>query len=209
VPLLLLVAAALLGSCGSSGSSDQSSASEAKVRLLPASELKPLVQDRVLAWDNPIDFVGQGIALPEGTPPSEAVKAMEDAGFSVGAGQQFVSKGGVGAHIDVAKFDSTDGARGALVYLHGQDLLHPCFTSCSVDTHRFTVKGVPGSTGVHQTPNGIKPPLGSHPFERDLAEFTIGEYLYVVEADGDPGSIPPARFDQGVEVLYQHAKQVH
>src|SRR4051812_27306386 len=172
------------------------SSSDVKARLLPPAQLKPLTQERAFLWENAIDFVGQGVTLPEGTPPSEAVEAVEDAGFSVGAGQQLASEGAPVARISVAKFDSTDGATEAQNYLHGQDMQHPCFKSCSVDTHAFTIKGIPGSKGVRQSPNGIEPPPGSQPFERDLTEFTIGEYLYLVEADGDPGSIPMAQLDR-------------
>jgi hypothetical protein len=107
--------------------------------------------------------------------------------------------------VDVARFDSADGASQALRYLHGQDLQHPCFASCSVSPQPLTVKGVPSSEAVHQAPNGVKPPPGSGPFERYVLEFTIGPDLFIVDANGGPGDTPPAQFDAGARTVYRYA----
>lgn len=206
---LLLTLGVLLVACGSDSSDETSASEEVKIRLLSAAELKPVTESRSFSWDNPIDYVAQGLPLPEGTPPSEAIETVEDAGFEVAAGQQIASQGVPVGQINVAQFDSADGATEAQGYLHEQDMLSPCFRACTVNAHPFTIQSIPGSTGVRLTPNGVEIPPGEEPFERVLVRFTVDEFLYSIGVDGDPGSIPMGEFEQGAEQLYQRAKKVH
>ncbi len=207
--LALLLAASLLmalGATGCGGGGEEATPASLKPLLLPVAQLKPLQLERTFGWDNPTDFTTQGVFLPEATPPSEAIAAMDDANFEAAAGQEMRPKGGSpDVHVDVARFGSADGARQALSYLHGQDLQHPCFASCSVSPRPLTVKGVPSSEGVYQAPNGIKPPPGSGPFERYVLEFAIGPDLFIVDANGGPGDTPPAQFDAGARTVYRYA----
>src|SRR5687768_5721904 len=106
---------ALVG-CG--GEDDKASPQSLRDQLLPASEIPGFKSERKFDFDNPIDFVHEGLPLPETTPLSQAVDAFESAGFEAGVGERFV-KGkpfeGPGANVNVAELGSEDDAREALV----------------------------------------------------------------------------------------------
>jgi hypothetical protein len=202
---MIVASAALAVGCGGGGDETTSAASLQSL-LLPAAQLKPLVLRQKFAWDNPTDYVAQGVSLPETSPPSKTIAAVEDAGFNSAAGQDLTPKSpGVQVHVLVANFDSSDGARQALDELHAQDLQQPCAAACTVDPRPFKLTGIPNSEAIHQVPNGNKPPPGSRPFERFVVEFTIGSDLYTVDASGGPGDIPAARFSQGADTVYKYA----
>ena len=205
--LLVAVVAVLAVGCGG-GSDETTSAADLNGVLLPPAQLKQLVLEQTFAWNNATDYVAQGVSLPETSPPSKTIAAVEDAGFNAAAGQSMTPKaGGVQVHVLVASFDSSDGARQARHELHQQDLQQPCAAACTVDPRPFKLAGIPNSEAVHQVPNGNKPPPGSQPFERFVVEFTIGSDLYTVDASGGPGDIPPARFVQGSQMVYEYARK--
>src|SRR5947208_5055662 len=201
------LAVAVAVGCGGGGGS--TSPSELQSRLLNPNQLPPLVDLRDFSWTDPTDFVVQGVFSPENTKPSAVISAIDDAGFQAAAGHYSLPKGSNGPQVyfDVARFDSSGGATKARDYLHGQDLTQPCYTACVVNPQDYTVPGVPNAKGVHQVPNGSKGPPGGHPFERYAVEFTIGSDLYIVDARGDPGSIPQGQFNTGSKRVYDFAKQ--
>jgi hypothetical protein len=206
--LAVLISAALAVGVGCGGDNETSPAS-LKAQLVPASQLRLKVEEP-FEWDNPIDFTVDGVFLPAGTKPSDAIEEIEDFGFEAGYGELLRPRGGgPDIHLEVAKFDSDDGARDARDYLHQQDLQQPCFAACTVNPEDLNVEGVPDLKGVHQVPlpKAQVPAGAGPPFERFVVEFTIGPYLYIVDANGDPGDTPPGRFASGTKIVYEYASQ--
>ena len=178
--------------CGDGG--DGTSPASLRSQLLPVSEVPGFKTERKFDWDNPIDFVHEGLPVPESTPLSQAVEAIEDAGFEAGVGESFVvAKGGKfqGPHwtVDVAQFGSDDKAREALDYVRKEALKPPCFGVCSVDGREFAVTGIPGAKGVQLTPQRNPPPGAPPPFAARGIVFTAGPRLYLVNVDGEPGQV--------------------
>jgi hypothetical protein len=205
----ILTMAALAIGLGACGSSDDDGTSPASLnsRLLPASQIPGFKIERKFEWDNPIDLVAQGLNVPQATPPSEAVKTFEDAGFEAGAGEQFVAAKGKpyeGPHgaVEVVQLGSDDDASEALDYVRKEALKQPCFAACSVDANEFAVAGIPGAKGVHLTPQKEPPPDAPPPFEAYAIAFTIGPRLYLVNADGGPGQIKKSQVISAAKALY-------
>jgi hypothetical protein len=204
----LLLAWGATGCGGGGGDGGGESAVSLKKSLIPPAKIKPLVLRQSFSWSDPIDYVGQGLLLPETTLPSKAVAAMNDDGFTAAAGQLLVPKqGGVEVHELAASFDSADGAQKAQAYLHQQDLRQPCAAACIVSPKPYKLPGIPNLEAVHQVPNGVKPPPGEKPFERYLAEFRVGSNVYSVATDGSPGDVSPLQFKQGMQMIYQYAQR--
>ena len=195
-----------LGGCG--GDDDGTSPASLKGQLLPASEIPGFKVVRELEWDNPIDFVVQGLHLPEATPPSEAVEAFENAGFDAAAGEELI-KGepfqGPLAAVDVVQLGSDDDAREALDYVRSEALKQPCFAVCSVEGREFSVAGIPGAEGVQLTPLPDPPPDAPPPFEAFSVGFTDGPRLYLVSADGGPGQVKKGEVLSAAKALYKRA----
>ena len=162
---------------GCGGDDDGTSPASLTGELLPASEIPGFKVVREFEWDNPIDFVVEGLHLPEATPPSDAVEAFENAGFDAAAGE-FLVKGepfqGPGAAVDVVQLGSDDDAREALDYVRSEALKQPCFAVCSVEGREFSVAGIPGAEGVELTPLPDPPPDAPPPFEGFSVGFTDG-----------------------------------
>ncbi len=202
--LSVLCTGALVG-CG--GDDDGTSPASLNSQLLPASQVPGFKIERKFEWDNPIDFVGQGLNVPEATPPSQAVKAFEDAGFEAGAGESLVAaKGkpfeGPHAAVEVVQLGSDEDAREALDYARKEALKQPCFAVCSVDAREFAVAGIPGAKGVQLTPQKEPPPDAPPPFEAYSIGFNIGPRLYLVNADGGPGQAKKSQVISAAKALY-------
>jgi hypothetical protein len=119
LPALALAVAAGLSGCG--GDDDASTAGLSE-RLVPAEDVQ-LEEERDFEWDNATDFVIQGLYMSEGTTPSEFIGAIDDSGFDAAAGEILTSPDhSVRAFVDVASFDSDDGATEARDAVHTEDL---------------------------------------------------------------------------------------
>ncbi len=163
---------------------------------------------RNVEWDNPIDFVHEGLPLPEATPRSSAVEEFEDFGFEAGVGERLVAaKGspfdGPDANVGVVQLGSDEDARKALDYVRKEALKQPCFAVCAVDSREFAVAGIPGAKGVHHTPLRDPPPNAPPPFEDYGVAFTIGPRLFLVGAGGEPGQIKQERVLAAARALYE------
>lgn len=202
--LVVLSIGALTG-CG--GDDDGTSPASLKERLLPVSELPGFKVVRNSEWDNPIDFVVEGIPLPEATSRSSAVEAFEDFGFEAGVGDLLVAaKGnpfeGPQANVGVAQLGSDEDARKALDYVRKEALKQPCFAVCAVDSREFAVAGIPGAKGVQHRPQREPPPEAPPPFEDYGVGFTIGPRLYLVGAGGGPGQVKKQQVLEAARALY-------
>lgn len=201
--LACLAIAALAGGCGDDDSSTgDASTSELLKQLVPAEEVKFEVE-REFEWDNPTDFVAQGVFYSEQTAPSELIGEIDDAGFTAAAGQH-LKDGEVFGFSGAATFGSEEGAETALETLHAEDLKQPCFSQCTVSPAEYTVEGIPNSLAVHHVPNEGKPPPGHFAFESYLVEFTVGSELHVFQVSGPPG-LSEADFDRNAKAVYEHA----
>jgi hypothetical protein len=203
------LAAAVLsigGLVGCGGDDDKTSPASLRNQLLPASEIPGFKSERKFDYDNPIDFVHEGLPLPESTPLSQAVDAFENAGFEAGVGERFV-KGkpfeGPGASVNVAQLGSDDDAREALDYVRKEALKQPCLAVCSVQGKEFAVAGIPGAKGVQQTPLPDPPPNAPPPFASYGVGFTIGSRLYLVGTGGGPGQVKKDQALDAAEALYK------
>ena len=194
--------------CGGDGG-DEASPADLESLLPPPSQLVAgLEAERTFEWDEAIDFIVMGTQLPENTAPSDAGAKMDDAGFQAAAGEQVGEKGESGAanFVDVARFDSAEGATEAQDYLHQQDLQQPCAGACVVSPQDFSIDEIPGATAVHQVPTKGDVPPGLEPFEAYSVEFTIGSDLFYATASGDPGDIPPPVFGKAAIAFYDYAQ---
>jgi hypothetical protein len=201
---LAALSLALVTGCGGGG---KVSATSLDPRLLPAASVPGFTVARRLDWSNPIDLVGEGVALPGITYPSAGVKEFQNAHVKGGAGE--VLNRGVGlnateVHVGVAKFDSASDATKVRSWMHGQDLQQPCFTECVFSPLPVKLSGVPNSAAVIQTTTGGKARRGPANYR---AEFTVGPYLYWVWFQGDASAKTKDRFQAGLGRYYQHAKQ--
>jgi hypothetical protein len=208
VALILLVVVSVGALVGCGGDDDGTSPASLRSHLLPASEIQGFKIERKFDWDNPIDFVGQGLNVPEATPPSQAVKAFEDAGFDAAVGEHLVvAKGnpfqGAQGGVDVIELGSDDGAREALDYVRKEALKQPCFAICSVQTREFAVPGIPGAKGVQLTPQRKPPPDAPPPFEAYSVGFTIGPRLFLLNAGGEPGQVKKSQVLAAAKALYE------
>jgi hypothetical protein len=194
--VLVVVSIGALTGCG--GDDDGTSPASLKDRLPPESELPGFKIVRNFEWDNPIDFVADGIHIPEATPPSRAVEAFEDFGFEAGVGVD-----GPGGSVGVAQLGSDEDARKALDYVRKEALKQPCFAVCAVDSREFAVAGIPGAKGVHHSPVREPPPNSPPPFEDYGIGFTIGPRLYLVGAGGEPGQVKKSRVLSAAKALYE------
>ena len=194
--VLVVVSIGALAGCG--GDDDGTSPASLKDRLLPESELPGFKIVRNFEWDNPIDFVVEGIHLPEATPRSRAVEAFEDFGFEAGVGVD-----GPGGNVGVVQLGSDEDARKALDYVRKEALKQPCFAVCAVEGREFAVAGIPGAKGVQHTPLREQPPNAPPPFEDYGIGFTIGPRLFQVGAGGEPGQVKKERVLEAAKALYE------
>jgi hypothetical protein len=202
LPAALLLA--LVSGCGGGG---KVSATSLYPRLLPASSVPGFDLERKLDWSNPVNLVGEGVALPEVTHPSAAVKEFESDHLKGAAGEVLKRGGGLNAseiHVGVAKFDSASDAGKVRTWMHGEDLQQPCFGVCAFAPKNMKLSAVPHSAAVVQTTTGGPPGTGPANYR---AEFTIGPYLYWVWFQGDAYARTASRFDTGLGLYYRHAKQ--
>jgi hypothetical protein len=202
-----------IAGCGSNSGGKVSSAS-LQPRLLPASAAPGFGLQRRLDWSDPVNLVGEGLALPQALHPSAAVKEFENAHFKGGAGEVLVSGSSPEAtevQVGVAKFDSAADANRVGDWMHHEDGQQPCFSQCIFAPYATALPGVPNARYVVQSSRPRPLPPGaprnakvSAPANY-LAEFTIGPYLYwaVLRADSSAKS----KFEQGMKLYYAHAKQ--
>jgi hypothetical protein len=204
--VLAVVSIGALTGCG--GDDDGTSPASLKDRLLPVSELPGFKIERNFEWDNPIDFVHDGLPLPETTPLSAAVEAFEDFGFEAGVGEGLVvAKGnpfeGPQGNVGIVQLGSDEDARKAFDYVRKEALKQPCFAVCAVDSREFAVAGIPGAKGVQHTPLREPPPNAPPPFEDYGVGFTIGPRLYLVGAGGGPGQVKKEQVLGAARALYE------
>lgn len=203
---LAVAVLAVGGLVGCGGDDDKTSPASLSDQLLPVSEIPGFKSERKFEWDNPIDFVHEGLFLPEATPLSQAVDAFENVGFEAGVGERFV-KGkpfeGPGANVNVAELGSEDDAREALDYVRKEELKQPCFAVCATEGKEFAVSGIPGAKGVQQTPLSDPPPDAPPPFTSYGVGFTIGPRLYFVGAGGEPGQVKKDQVIDAAQALYK------
>jgi hypothetical protein len=206
----LLAAGIALALAGCGSSSKKASSHSLNNRLLPVGSVPGFRLLRQFDWSNEINLAGEGIVTPEATHPADVVKAIRDAGFVGGSGEQ-LSQGVPPNENDivngVVKLNSASGAKKLQAYMHAQNLQQPCFTACIYFPASFAIPGVPGVTAVQQVPHvpvppGAKaPPAGQGPPYHYLVEFTVGPYLYFATGDGDAAT--KARVAAVVQAYYK------
>jgi hypothetical protein len=200
---------AIVAVAGCGGGDDDTTPASLKGQLLPASQVPGFKVQRPYEWDNSVDFVVQGVPLPQSTAPSKAVEVMDDAGFLAGAGEDLEPESGGerGVGVRVARFGSDDDARDVADYVYAEGLKLPCYGSCTEHPSSFAVAGIPGAKGVQQRPS--KPGVGaSGPpgFDAYGVVFTIGPTVYLVGGQGGPGQLQRSVVVDAAQKLYQRVK---
>ena len=198
--------------CGGSGETKVSSAS-LDPRLLPSSSVPHFGLQRKLDWSDPVNLVGEGLALPQRTHPAQAVKEFTGAHFKGSAGEDLTSGAGpeeTVVRVGVAQFNSPADAEHVRDWMHREDLQQPCYSQCSFAPAAVNLSGVPGARFVVQTGHVPPPPgapAGAHVLgpANYLAEFTVGPYLYWAVLQGNAGA--QSAFESGLKLYYAHAKQ--
>ena len=209
-----LSAGALIAGCGSSGNGGNVSSTSLQPRLLPASQVPGFGLQRTLDWSDPVNLVGEGLALPQITHPSAAVQEFEGAHVRGATGEILTSGSSFNqteATLGVAQFKSPADATRVRDWMHSQDLHQPCYGQCIFSPYSASL-AVPNSRFVVQSSKPPPPPPGAPPGAKAgpapanyLAEFTIGPYLYWATLHAD--STARARFEEGVKRAYAHANQ--
>lgn len=214
---LIAVASLSIGltAVGCGGGGGQVPAASLNSRLLPASSVPGFGLERSLNWDDPINLVGEGLALPQITHPSAAVDEFRQAHLRGAAGEVLSNGAGPNStevRVGVAEFKSHADANRVRDWMHTEDLREPCFGQCIYTTNTVALSGMPGVRFVVQSTHLPPPrhiPPGAPKFTGGpanyLAEFTIGSYLYWAILQADAGS--RASFVHGLQRYYAHAKQ--
>ncbi len=217
-----LAACVAIAGCGGSG---KVSASSLQPRLLPHSSVPGFGLQRTFDWSDPVNLVGEGLALPATTRPREAVDEFSGAHLRGAAGEMLAQGSALNetnVQVGVARFDSASDANRVRDWMHEQDLKQPCFRECVFSPGSVAVSGIPSARFVVQTshapppqgpppgvkiPAGVKVPrtvVGEAPANY-LAEFTIGPYLYWAILHGN--SSAKTRFEAGLKLYYAHARE--
>jgi hypothetical protein len=200
--LVVLVLALAVAAAGCGGGDDEPSTAELKAQLPAASTFLGFKLHREFDWNDPIDFVVQGLPLPQSTDPSTAVKVMQDAGFDGAAGEELQStQAQVG--VVVARFGSEAEARDVQSYVYKEDLKLPCYRSCSEQPGDLAVSGIPGAKGVQQVPADSPPADAPPPFTAYGVAFTVGDRFYFVGGSGEPGTIDKSTVIDAAQELYR------
>ena len=219
--IAVLLIAGVAAGCG--GSSGKVPAASLTPRLLPPSSVPGFGLQRTLNWGDPVNLVGEGLALPQVTHPSTAVNAFRQAHLKGAAGEILVHGSGLeetAVQIGVAKFDSPADANKVRDWMHRQDLTQPCFSQCIFSPAPASIPGIPNLSMVVQSshvppppgpPPGVSLPPGvrrrasvAAPPASYFAEFTIGPYLYWALLHAN--SAAQSQFEAGVRLYYQHAR---
>ena len=220
-----LAACVVIAGCGGSGGKVSSASLEP--RLLPKNSIPGFGVQRTLDWTNPVDLVGQGLALSQVTRPSTAVKEFSDRHLRGAAGRIFAQGSGLEETVirtGVAQFDSAADANGVRDWMHEQDLEQPCYGKCIFSPAPIAIAGIPNARFVEQSshvpappapPPGFTPPPGAKgrhapvfagPAPANyLAEFTVGPYLYWAVLQATAGS--RSRFEAGLKAYYALASR--
>ena len=152
-----LSAGALIAGCGSSGNGGNVSSTSLQPRLLPASQVPGFGLQRTLDWSDPVNLVGEGLALPQITHPSAAVQEFEGAHVRGATGEILTSGSSFNqteATLGVAQFKSPADATRVRDWMHSQDLHQPCYGQCIFSPYSASL-AVPDSRFVVQS---SKPP---------------------------------------------------
>jgi hypothetical protein len=213
---LIVIAVAWTSGCGGDGNQAPSDA-QLRDRLVPSSQVKGYKFHRGYIWNDPIDYVAQGIPLSENTLPSDVVGAIDDAGFVKGAGEE-LRLGTIGPQmtLEALKFKSDSGANDARDRLHLEDRKQPCYGVCSQVQKDMAVTNIPGAQGEASLPDPNAGPEAPTPFQGYAVTFTVGPYLYYVWGGGPVGGLgltplaPGGGIKQSIldaaDALYQRVK---
>jgi hypothetical protein len=200
--------------CGGGGS--KVSSASLRPRLLPSSSVPGFALQRTQDWSDPVNLVGEGLALPQRTRPSEAVKEFTGARFQGAAGEVLANGTGpeeTAVRVGVAKFDSAGDANRVRDWMHREDLKQPCYSQCSFAPAPVSQPDFPSMRLVVQSGHAPPLPPGAPPAAKAhvlgpanyLGEFTIGPYLYWALLNANTGA--RSRYEAGLKLYYAHAKQ--
>ena len=185
-----------LAACGGGGSSGKVPARTLTPRLAPPSLVRDHRLQRRFDWSNPVDLVGEGIVLPETTPPSRAVDVLQRAGFEGSAGERLargLPPNEDDVTIGVVKLASPAAARRTRDWMHVEDSKQPCFAACVFSPRQLPIPGAPSARAVRQVPTraGSSRATANRALPTHyLMEFTVGPYLYFAHLDDSRRDAP-------------------
>lgn len=110
--------------------------------------------------------------------------------------------------VEAIKFRSKKGARRMLRWLHDRNLELPCYSSCTEVPGNLAVSGIPGAKGAKLLPQPNLPPGGEQGFTAYAVEFSIGDFVYVVQLSAPPGATTAQPIVDGARTLYRQVSRL-
>jgi hypothetical protein len=133
----------------------------------------------------------------------ESTEQLETGGFVAAIANSFDSTSHkAGAFSAAIQMGSEDDAQ-QLVDQRHQDYTSPCPDVCTVDASEFEVSGIPDAKGVKRA---SQPGHEGEPFEAYEVEFADGDFAYVVNVTGEPGSVSKEDALAAAQKLYNRVK---
>jgi hypothetical protein len=194
--LIALASAFTLVGCGEETAPlalDQRVLTEAE---LPGFKFAP---NPVQRWSDATKFAKDTHDQDIRTTVQENTEQLETGGFVAAIANSFDSTSHkAGAFSAAVQMGSEDDAQ-KLVDQRHQDYTSPCPDVCTVDASEFEVSEIPDAKGVKRA---SQPGHEGEPFEAYEVEFADGDFVYVVNVAGEPGSVSKEDAVAAAQKLY-------
>jgi hypothetical protein len=170
-------------------------------RVLTETELPgyKFAANPVQRWTDATKFANDTHDQDIRTTVRENTEQLEAGGFVAAIANSFDSTSHKAAAFSAAvEMGSEDDAQ-KLVDQRHQDFTAPCPNVCTVDASEFEVSGIPDAKGVERA---SQPEHEGEPFEAYEVEFADGDFVYVVNVAGEPGSVSKEEAVAAAQKLY-------
>ncbi len=217
----ILLAALLAVGVAGCGGGDEAEPLTLQQRQPTAADTQGYEQDPVEVGEQTNDLTVAIEALHDklrAATPDEATEVFEQAGFRAALSDVLfrpVNPGGPHSgerpHLAflVAQFESEDGAREVVDFLV-DDGRRPCPGACADRISEFDVDGIPDAKTVRRVATKQRIEAfgaeGQRPQDSYVIAFADGDFAYVVESFGPPGSVSEAQAERLAKSLYDRVK---
>lgn len=216
---LLIVLLVAVGAAGCGGGDDDAEPLTLQQRLPAAADTRGYEPDPVElgGQTSNLTAVASDLPLVQAT-HQKAEDVFEKAGFVSGISEVlFRPANPGGAHSGerphlaffVAELDSEDGANEVVDFLI-EDARQPCPGSCADQVSEFEVDSIPDARTVRRfaTKERIEAlgREGDRPRDSYLVGFVDGDFAYMVESFGPPGSVTEAQLERVAKSLYERVQ---
>jgi hypothetical protein len=174
-------------------------------RVLAESELSgfQLSPDPVQRWTDASKFANDTHDVDIRATVEENIEELQAGGFVAAIANSFGASGREAEAFSAAvQMGSPEAAQDVLDQRH-QDYISPCPTVCTIEISEFEVSGIPNAKGVKRA---SQPEHAGSPFEVYEVEFADGPFVYVVNIDGQPGTVSEDDAVFAAKRLYDRVK---